>query len=308
MRQGENLRAEEWEITRADGGKRTLSISTVFVGSEHGAAHILAIMRDITEQKQAEAERLQRAQELHEILKMESLDRMAGATAHHFNNMLGAILGYLELSQQDIPKESPARRFLSNAALATQRAIELSQFMLRYACPGDNEKNEQDLSALVQQSASLIKTSFPLNTNVQIQLGSDLPTVQINADDFHQILINLTTNAAEALGKAGGVVKVATGTGYFDENSMKIVANAVIPPPGNYVFVEVSDNGCGMDQETVARMFDPFFSTKFVGRGLGMALVNSIVRSCQGGIFVETEVHKGTTVRILLPAGSAPLP
>jgi signal transduction histidine kinase len=229
---------------------------------------------------------------------------MAGATAHHFNNILGAVLGYLELLQDDISRDLQAGRFLANAMQAARRAVKLSHFMLRYAGQGDSGQTVLDLSADVRQIASLIEASSSLAITLETTLVSGLPIVKIDPDDLHQILISLTTNAAEALGEAGGVVKIATGAGYFDEDSLRHTMGTFIPPPGHYVFLEVTDNGCGMERETVTRMFDPFFSTKFVGRGLGLATVSGIIRSCQGGMFVDSESGKGTTVRILMPTAA----
>ncbi|WP_319588471.1 PAS domain S-box protein [uncultured Desulfobulbus sp.] len=304
MRQGEELRAEEWLMTRANGEKRTVSISTSFVASEQGTAHRLALVRDITDLKQAEKERRQINQELQQAHKLESLGRMAGATAHHFNNILGAVLGYLELLQDDISGDLQASSFLAHATQAAQRAVKLSHFMLRYAGQGDNGQTVLDFSAEVRRIASLIEASSSLGITLETTLVSGLPIVKIDPDDLHQILVSLTTNAAEALGEAGGGVKIATGAGYFDEDSLRHTMGTFIPSPGHYVFLEVTDNGCGMGRETVTRMFDPFFSTKFVGRGLGLATVSGIIRSCQGGMFVDSESGKGTTVRILMPAAA----
>lgn len=301
VRQGEELRAEEWLITRADGEPRTVSISTAFVASDQGTACWLALVRDITEVKRAKQARRQLNRELQQAHKLESLGRMAGATAHHFNNILGAVLGYLELLQDNVSGNFPPRRFLAKAMEATSRAIELSHCMLKYAGQGSRGQTVPDLSAEVEQMLSLIGGTCSLAITWETQLANDLPTVNIALADLRDILVNLTTNATEALGEAGGLVKVVTGRGFFDEQSLRGTLGTFIPPPGQYVFLEVTDNGCGMDRETVARMFDPFFSTKFVGRGLGLATVSGIIRACRGGMLVDSHSGEGTTVRILMP-------
>lgn len=303
VRQGEELRAEEWLITRADGERRTVSVSTSFVASEQGTACWLALVRDITEVKQAEQARRQINQELQQAHKLESLGRMAGATAHHFNNILGAVLGYLELLQNDISGNLSQSRLLAKAMRATFRAVELSHFMLKYAGgQGSRGQAVPDLSAEVERMLSLIGGACSSDVALETALATGLPTVNIDLEDLRDILVNLTTNAMEALNEVGGFVKVVTGAGYFDEESLRGTLGTFTPSPGQYVFLEVTDNGCGMERETVARMFDPFFSTKFDGRGLGLARVSGIIRSCQGGMLVDSESGRGSTVRILMPA------
>lgn len=304
MLDGDYQSKEERVITRADGEQRTLAISTVFVGSEHGAAHVLAVMRDITEERAVEIERRQLNRELQEAQKVESLGRMAGATAHHFNNMLGAVIGYLDLLKESVSShETEPHRFLGNAMIAAQRAAKLSHFMLRYAGQGGEVSPLRDFSREVRLAIQRIAETLPRGLVLETLVEPGLPGVAVSADDLGWILSNLVANSVEALhGQADGMITVAVRIEVFDAASLRQTIGTPVPPPGPYVVLEVSDNGSGMEEQTIVRMFDPFFSTKFVGRGLGLAIVGGIVRAIRGAILVTSEAGQGTQVQILIPA------
>jgi PAS domain S-box-containing protein len=301
MWQGRDLRAEEWEITRADGSKRTLSISTSFVAVAQGHTHTLAVLSDTTQRRQAEAQRLRLEKELLEARKQESLMRMAGATAHHFNNKLGVVLGYLDLLQDEVGAPSKASNFLDKALESLQYALDLSRFMLKYAGQGGQGEENVDLSEVVRKMVAAMENTLPAWIRVETKLASNLPPVRINVDDLQKILSNVMSNAVEAMEGNSGTVRITTGAGSFHGRYLRRVIGSTPPPPGRYVFVRLSDHGRGMDRKTMERMFDPFFSTKFVGRGLGLALVDVLVRSCNGGIVVKSLPDRGTSVVILLP-------
>jgi PAS domain S-box-containing protein len=301
MRQGQNLRAEEWEITCADGTKRTLSISTSFVASEYGAPHILAVLHDTTERRRAEAERLRVEKELLEARKQESLARMAGATAHHFNNKLGAVYGFLELLKDEQYLRNTAQNFLDKALVALQQAVDLSRDMLRYSMQGGEEQTQVDISEAVRQAIPMIEKVSSSKIRVETRLAPNLRPVAINATDLQTILSTVAINAVEAMEGSDGSVRITTGTGFFNERYLLRVANPATLSAGHYAYVRISDHGCGMDRETMDRMFDPFFSTKFVGRGLGLALVDVLVRTYHGGIVVESSPGAGASLVILLP-------
>lgn len=291
-------------ITRADGEQRTLDIATVFVGSEQGTAHVMAVMRDITEERAAEAERQQLNRELQEAQKVESLGRMAGATAHHYNNMLGAVVGYLDLLQESVASyDTEAHHYLDNAMIASQRAAQLSHFMLRYVGQGGKTVLVDDFSRAVRMVVQRIQERLPDGLVLETRIEPVLPGVVIGPDDLDWILSNLVTNSVEALADPKeSVIRITVRVEIFDIASLRRTIGTAVPSPGLYVVLAVSDNGCGMEEETVARMLDPFFSTKFVGRGLGLAIVSGIVRTCRGAILVNSEPGSGTTVQVLIPA------
>jgi PAS domain S-box-containing protein len=305
MRQGMDLRAEEWEITRADGGKRIVTISTSFVAGDNGEVHVLAVLSDITERRKAEKERLRLERELLETRKRESLMRMAGATAHHFNNNLGVVLGYLELILDKDQSLGENRTFLVQALQALNKAIDLGRFMFRYSTQDCLDKCEVNVTEEVEGLTPHILPSLPERVNIKKRLGQGLPSIMINRKDLQLIFSNIVMNGAEAMGKDGGMMSISTGSGYFQEKYLRRGVSPLPPPAGRYVYIRICDQGCGMDTQTLDRMFDPFFSTKFTGRGLGLALVEVIVRNNQGGIVVETRPNEGTTVVVLFPVGRA---
>jgi PAS domain S-box-containing protein len=300
-RQRGDFRAEEWELTHADGRKRQVSLATSSIATEQGTTHTLALIRDISESKRAERERLRLNRELQQAQKLESLGRMAGATAHHFNNILCSVIGYLNLLQEEIPSETNAEQFLTRALHASQRAVELSHLMLRYTGQGGSNKVLRDLFGEVRYALTQIATGLPPAIELEMEVGSALLTVGVGAEDLHWLLTHLIANSVEGYGDSGGVIRITTGMADLDADRLQRTIGTPVPQPGLFAFMEVSDRGCGMDKETVTRMFDPFFSTKFVGRGLGLAIVSGIIRACRGAVFVDSYPGQGTTVRLWLP-------
>lgn len=300
-RQRADLRAEEWVITHADGRRRQVSLASSSVASEQGAMHTLVLLRDVTESKRAERERLRLNRELQQAQKLESLGCMAGATAHHFNNILCSVMGYLDLLQEEIPQDTNAAHFLAQALQACRRAVDLSHVMLRYTGQGGSNKELRDFSREVRYVIAQIAAGLPSAIGFETDIEPDLPAIGVSAEDLHWMLANLVRNSVEGIGENGGMIHVATGAADLDADRLRRTIGIPVPLPGRYAFVEVSDNGCGMDRETVARMFDPFFSTKFVGRGLGLAIVSGIIRACKGAMFVDSDPGRGTTVRLWMP-------
>lgn len=258
--------------------------------------------RDMTAHRKADADRLEMERRMLLAQKRESLGTMAGAIAHHFNNLLGAVMGNLELAKEDLSRGVRIEGYLSEAMTASQRASKLSSLMLTYVGQTDADWTLCDLSREVERSMPLIIASFPGKARLRKTLAANLPSVMASGDALGQIMLALVTNAWEALGGAGGEVSITTGFGSFDERYLSRTVGVEAPPAGDYVFLEVADDGCGMDRDTVARMFDPFYSTKFTGRGLDLAAVAGMVRSCRGAILVTSGRGEGTAVRVLLPA------
>lgn len=294
--------AGERIIRHADGEERTVNIATSCLASDQGTVQMLAVVRDITERKQAESERLRLSRELLEAQKLESLGLMAGATAHHFNNMLAAVIGYLDLLDGFVPAETRAGGYLANAMRAARRGAELSHFMLRYTGQGGHGEAVTDFSREVGRMLDTLADDLPAGVGLQRSIASNLPAVSLDVDDLHWIMSNLVANGVEACAETGGTITIEADVDRFDATRLQRTVGTVAPPPGRYVYLRVADNGCGMDRNTRARMFDPFYSTKFVGRGLGLAIVGSIIRTCRGAILVDSAPGDGTTVWLLLPA------
>jgi PAS domain S-box-containing protein len=257
---------------------------------------------DITERKTAEEERLELERRLLHSQKLESLGVLAGGIAHDFNNLLMAIHGNLELAQLDAPPVGKTHGHLGEALRATQRATDLTRQMLAYSGKGRFVVREIDVSAFVDEITHLLQASISKTVTLDLRLARNLPSVLADSAQLQQVVMNLITNAAEAIEAGAGKISVVTGVRDCDDDYLVQSHLEEKPPAGRYVFLEVSDTGCGMDAETRRRLFDPFFSSKATGRGLGMSAVLGIVRGHKGAIMVYSEVGAGTTVKVLLPA------
>jgi CheY-like chemotaxis protein len=236
--------------------------------------------------------------------KLESLGILAGGIAHDFNNLLTAILGHANLALMDLAPESPARESLREIDKASSRAAELCRQMLAYAGKGRFVVEPINLSRLVEELTRMLHVSISKKVLLRCQLAEGLPAVDADSAQLRQLAMNLVINAADAIGDADGVITISTGTMQCDENSLLGGQLTAPPVPGQYVYLEVIDTGCGMDAKTQAMIFDPFFTTKFAGRGLGLAAVLGIVRSHRGALKVESEPGRGTTFRVLFPAST----
>jgi len=255
-----------------------------------------------SERLRARDARIEVEKKILQIQKYESLGVMAGGIAHDFNNLLSAILGNLELSALDLPRVSSIRPRIEAALAATRRATELTRQMLAYSGKGAFISRRTNLSALLEADKHIIRSGVPQSVDFTCRLRPDLPAVMADADQVRQAVLALVANAAEAVGDGPGTVTVSTGTMDCDEVCLASSRLEERPAPGRFVWLEVADTGCGMDEPTRQRIFEPFFSRKFTGRGLGMAAVLGIVRGHGGAIFVETAPGRGTAVRMLFPA------
>ena len=239
--------------------------------------------------------------------KLESLGVLAGGIAHDFNNLLTAVLGNLDLSLQDIEGDSPIRPSLEQAMKATNSAADLTKQILAYSGKGRFIFGRVDLNAIVNSNADLFRTSVARTASLEVKTATDLPRIQADPAQVQQVIMNLVTNASEALLSQAGTITIATGTEECSEARLNASRLEEKPQRGKFAFVEVVDTGQGMDAEGLRKLFEPFFTTKFTGRGLGMSVVLGIMRSHKGAIFVDSKPGRGTAVRVLFPAceGSA---
>jgi PAS domain S-box-containing protein len=287
------LARRELRMRHKDGSWRVLeTVARRFVG-EDGRPYLILNSRDVTERKAAE-EALRRAS------KDESLAVLAGGVAHDFNNLLAAVLGHTSLALAKLGERSPARRHLEKAAAAVERASALTRQMLAYSGRGHFVVRPTDLGALVAENLPLLQVAIPKRVRLETRLGSGVPLVDADVGQMQQVVMNLVINAAEAIGERGGTVTVATGLQRVrpGEGARWSVSGHPLPA-GTYVMLEVTDDGPGMSEETLGRIFEPFFSTKFTGRGLGLAAVLGVMRGHQGGLSVESEPGRGTSFRLL---------
>jgi signal transduction histidine kinase/CHASE1-domain containing sensor protein/CheY-like chemotaxis protein len=268
---------------------------------------LLVISRDITQQKHNEVEKQEFARHLQQTQKLESLGILAGGIAHDFNNLLTVILGNASLASLKVPPSSVARECLNRIEKTSLRAADLCKQMLAYSGKGLFVVRRLDLSQLVEQTTELLRLSISKKAELRLDLTHGLPPVMADATQLQQILMNLVINASDAIGPQDGVVRIRSGLVRANRAAMRGLSPGTDIPDGQYVFLEVSDTGCGMSSEVRERIFDPFFSTKFAGRGLGLAAVLGIVRSHHGAITVQSEPGVGSTFTLLLPTAEGPV-
>ena len=296
IKRGERVEHFETARLRKDGRRIdvSLTISPIRDREGHitGASHIA---RDITEGKRFKEQLLQTA-------KLESLGVLAGGVAHDFNNLLVGILGNASLALETLSSNNPSRTMIRDILDASERASLLTRQLLAYAGKGRFIVEPISLSGLVREISNLVQTSIPRTAQLRLELQENLPMIEGDAGQLHQLVMNLVINGAEAIGPdQNGILLVTTGVQDVDDAYLKTAFSPVEIQPGKYVTLEVHDTGCGMDEGTIQRIFDPFFTTKFTGRGLGLAAVQGIVRGHRGALKVYSTPGRGTTFKVLLP-------
>jgi signal transduction histidine kinase/CheY-like chemotaxis protein len=264
------------------------------------------LLEEITSRKQAEDERNKMENKMQQTQKLESLGVLAGGIAHDFNNILTAIIGNAELALLRINKESPGVDNLHKIEEAAARAADLAKQMLAYSGKGKFVIENINLNLLLEDMLHMLEVSISKKAELRLKLIPDLPSVEADATQIRQIIMNLVINASEAIDEMSGVIAITTGCLECNMDYLKDVWLDENLNQGLYVYLEIADTGCGMDTHTLAKLFDPFFTTKFTGRGLGMAAVLGIVRGHKGAIKVYSEPGKGTSFKILLPASGKP--
>jgi CheY-like chemotaxis protein len=233
---------------------------------------------DITEKARLE-------EQFRESQKFETIGTLAAGVAHDFNNLLTSIMGNASLVSSELPEGSPSQEKLSDVLRSSQRAADLTKQLLAYSGKGRHFMQKLELSAVVRRMQGLIESTVPKRVRLTLELTEALPRIDADVNQVQQLILNLVSNAAEAIGDERGCIEVRTAT-----------------DTGDTVYVEVRDTGCGMDNETRSKIFDPFFTTKFTGRGLGLAAVAGIARGHKAEIRVTSGVGEGSTFRVTFPS------
>jgi PAS domain S-box-containing protein len=252
--------------------------------------------RDVTEHRRNQ-EALMRSQ------KMEALGTLAGGIAHDFNNLLLAIAGNATLATADLPQDHPAQRSLSEITKASRRATDLVGRILAFSRQQETKREVLALAPVIQDALQLLRATLPAMISIDATFHADTPTVYADASQIHQVMMNLVTNAAHAIGAIPGAIKITTEAVDIEETFGRPLGLAA----GRHAHVSVSDTGCGMSKATIARVFDPFFTTKPAGQGtgLGLSVVHGIVNAHHGAISVYSEPGKGSVFHVYLPAATS---
>ena len=268
-----------------------------------GRPYLLGMFRDISQRLCDEREQQQLKDKMLQTQKLESLGVLAGGIAHDFNNLLMGVLGNAELACSDLGADSIAASHLDSVKRAAVQAADLAQQLLAYSGRGRFQVQSQNLSQLVDDMRKLLETSVAGKAVITYKLMENLSDIDADSVQLRQVLVNLVSNAAEAMEGTGGKIEISTGQMECDKTCLSETYLDDELAEGKYLFFEVKDDGCGMDEDTLRRLFDPFFTTKFTGRGLGLAAVLGIVRGHAGALRVASHPGQGTTFRVLFPAG-----
>jgi len=296
---GAMQRGENWvgELTIQAGDTPRILARRVspMLDADGNMTHQIIVDRDITKERQQQ-------EKMEHVQRLESLGVLAGGIAHDFNNILTAVMGHAALAKRKSGDMHQSIEHLRAIESASQRAADLCKQMLAYSGKGKFVIQPINLSELVEEMVSLLEVSIYKSVVIRYDLAENLPAIEVDLTQMQQIIMNLVINANEAIGERSGNIMIATGLIQVDANYLE---DAYVQEEelslGHYVYLEVSDTGCGMKEETKKRLFEPFFTTKFTGRGLGMSAILGIVRGHHGTIKVYSEEGKGSTLKVLLP-------
>jgi PAS domain S-box-containing protein len=293
----ENLKIKFYTKDRAVG----IGLISAHIFDLQGQKMIFCVLRDMTTQKCEEGERRQLETQMREVQKMKSFGFMSGGVAHDFKNLVTVILGRAELTKKLVPDDSEAYQDLGQIEIAAERAADLAEQMLTYSGKGKAVVETIDLNPLTEEILSMLKGTISKNIVLDFTPCRTLRCINVDATQIRQIVMNLILNASEAIGTHHGYISIKTDSIECTQDSFKDSWLDSNLPAGLYISFEVTDNGCGMDDETLAKLFVPFFTTKRTGHGLGMSAVLGIVRGHRGAITVRSTKGEGTTFKILFP-------
>lgn len=299
--QGRSILLTEQVLSNADGSQRHLYQSKVPLKDDTGATiGLLGIVENVTSLKEAQEHQARLKDRLLQVQKYESLHRLANGVCHHSNNILQALTSYAELARMQTPP-GQARDFMDGVLRESQRVATLNRMLLTCTGHGLHQFENLSVHGFLQESLTTLKCCLPSAQLLEWNPRGEDALIHADRESLRHLLINLLTNASEAMEGKTGDITMQTGVGYCSVESLQEGRMDPPPAPGEYAFIEITDQGIGMTQEVMKMVFDPFFSTKFTGRGLGMAAVMGILKSHQGTIKIQSQPGIGTQVRVLLP-------
>lgn len=274
---------------------KTFAVAAYPLSRSHGENNYVCIAKDITESLQMEMR-------LRQMQKLEAIGILAGGIAHDFNNILFPILGYAELAELRVPPEDTlTTSYLRKIVQGALRAKEMTSQILSFSCQVPVKKYPFHPHLVVQEALSLLRGSLPSSIELAAEISSECGNILADPTQYYQIVMNLCTNAFHAMEVKGGVLRVSLNEVTIGKDDRRVLESGFLP--GDYIDLEVSDTGCGMEPGIVNKIFDIYFTTKTVGKGSGMGLsvVHGVVKSCQGQITVQSELGKGTSFHVYLP-------
>ena len=290
----------EMHLCGLDGRIRDVTVTGRAI-SFRGAPAYQMVVRDITELRRAGREQKRLELQLQEARKLESLGVLAGGIAHDFNNLLAVILSNARFAKSTLQDRSELDEALSDTIEAAESAARLTRQLLAYARRRTPDVRPVDLSALVRSNGAVLRFAVPKRVKLDLDLADDLPLVEADVVQLEQVVMNLVINAAEAIGSGRGAIRVATGRSEIAAEVEPDWIGAESVRPGACVFLEVRDSGIGMDPATRSRIFEPFYTSKSQGHGLGLSAVLGLVQGHRGAISIDTAPGRGTALRIHLP-------
>jgi len=303
MHTAKAVRVDDEVFWRADGSSLAVSYHAQPVHDDVGdVVGIVVSFLDISAQLVAEREREQMRKQVEHTQRLESLGVLAGGIAHDFNNLLSTIMGNASLAVNHLGEVDIVMKHMQRINTACSRAADLCQQMLAYSGQGDVKKDSLNLSELVQDMGQLLEVTLSKGVTIDFHLADPIRLMDADVARIQQVVMNLLTNANEAMSDKQGEIRLTTGVVDVNQDFLQGCYANTNMTPGTYVFFEVDDHGCGMDDATRERIFEPFFTTKFTGRGLGMSAVLGIVRAHDGVLKIDSEVGEGTCIRALFPA------
>ena len=306
----------ELKMVGTSGNNFTVQLQSIAADTGGGhTTHIRTTVSDISELRKAQKERadwMKREEDARieveglRVQRLENLRVMAGGIAHDLNNLMVAVQVNAELALLKLTPDHPAHEFVAGIEKATEKISNLSKQILTYAGKNAIKKEAISINDTARNMAHLLMAAISKKAVIEYDLAKGLPPVEADAQSIQQVVLNLILNASDAIGDEKGTIKISSGTMYADREYLDSIHLGHDIPEGNYIYFEIADTGAGMTEEVKNKIFEPFYSTKFTGRGLGLPSVFGIIKAHEGAIDVRSEVGKGSTFRVLVPVPERP--